>query len=156
MESRLSASQNGNRARAEVVTTFRITATIEFTIDRADGDIALSVEDAAHKLRGAQIHGVREMEWTEIHAHRVPEPPAPPPPPRQPPINHEVAPEEVLLTSDQATEFLNVGSQTLAQWRSKGGGPTFLRYGRRVMYRKSDLLAWLAEREYQNTSQPRR
>jgi len=31
-----------------------------------------------------------------------------------------------------------------------------LRYGRRVMYRKSDLLAWLAEREYQNTSQPRR
>ena len=34
-------------------------------------------------------------------------------------------------------------SGTLAQWRSRGTGPTYTRFGHRVLYRGSDLNDWL-------------
>ena len=35
---------------------------------------------------------------------------------------------------------------TLAQWRFRGYGPKYIRYGNRVLYRGSDLNEWLQER----------
>ncbi len=35
---------------------------------------------------------------------------------------------------------------TLAHWRCEGRGPAFIRIGKRVAYRGSDLNAWLASR----------
>jgi len=32
----------------------------------------------------------------------------------------------------------------LAQWRHKGAGPAYYKIGRKVVYRGSDLNAWLA------------
>jgi hypothetical protein len=34
---------------------------------------------------------------------------------------------------------------TLAQKRVHGGGPQFMKFGRRVLYKPSDLRAWIAE-----------
>ena len=44
---------------------------------------------------------------------------------------------------------------TLAKLRTVGGGPKFLRYGRRILYRPSALEEWLASRtrELRNTSE---
>ena len=44
---------------------------------------------------------------------------------------------------------------TLAKYRTIGGGPAFLRYGRRILYRPSALKAWLESRtrELRNTSE---
>lgn len=42
--------------------------------------------------------------------------------------------------------------RTLETWRVRGGGPRFLKVGRRVAYRRRDLDAWLAERERASTS----
>lgn len=44
---------------------------------------------------------------------------------------------------------------TLAKYRTLGGGPIFIRYGRRIYYRPSALADWIASRarELRNTSE---
>ena len=52
-----------------------------------------------------------------------------------------------LLTPEQAAAHLDVEVQTLAQWRSSGRHSLpYLKIGRNVRYRKSDLDAWLEKR----------
>lgn len=48
-----------------------------------------------------------------------------------------------------------IAEATLAKYRTLGGGPTFLRYGRRILYRPSALADWIASRtrELRNTSE---
>ncbi|OBG69245.1 hypothetical protein A9X05_05275 [Mycobacterium sp. E3298] len=51
-----------------------------------------------------------------------------------------------LLTTDQAAEILNVPPATLRWWRHQRTGPKAFRLGaRKVMYKESDLAAWLEE-----------
>ena len=51
---------------------------------------------------------------------------------------------EVLLSPEQLGEWLGVTRRTVDKWRSMGIGPQALRIGpRKVLYRKSDVLAWL-------------
>ena len=51
------------------------------------------------------------------------------------------------LTTSQAAELLQVGTQTLSNWRVQGVGPRFIRLdGRLVRYRQSDIDEYLAER----------
>jgi predicted DNA-binding transcriptional regulator AlpA len=54
-----------------------------------------------------------------------------------------IEPEE-LISCDKAAKKLGVAAQTLANWRSEGCGPRYLKVGRLVYYRHSDLCAWLA------------
>ena len=50
-----------------------------------------------------------------------------------------------LLTPREAAAYLRVSKSYLDKLRVYGGGPRFLRLGRRkVLYRKSNLKAWLA------------
>lgn len=44
---------------------------------------------------------------------------------------------------------------TLAKYRTQGGGPAFIRYGRRIYYRPSALAAWVTgrSRELRSTSE---
>ena len=43
-----------------------------------------------------------------------------------------------------APELTIIGTRgTLSQWRHRGYGPSFIRYGNRVLYRGSDLNDWL-------------
>ena len=57
-----------------------------------------------------------------------------------------------LLDQAQAAELLQVSPRTLEGWRCRGGGPRFVRVGRRVRYRLQDLRAWLDERTVGPTS----
>jgi Helix-turn-helix domain len=58
-----------------------------------------------------------------------------------------------LMTPRQAAEFLRISEATLSTWRSRRGrvardgkpGPRFLRAGRSIRYRGSDLESWLTE-----------
>jgi excisionase family DNA binding protein len=48
-----------------------------------------------------------------------------------------------LLTDDEVAERLRIGARTLEKWRGQGGGPRFIRVGRRPLYKSSDVDAWL-------------
>ena len=51
-----------------------------------------------------------------------------------------------LLTAEEAAEFLDIRVGTLAQWRSQGRGPRYIKIeGRLVRYRLADLEAYLEE-----------
>jgi len=51
------------------------------------------------------------------------------------------------MSRAEAAQYLGVGAGTLAAWASKGRyGLRFLKIGRLVKYRQSDLDAWLATR----------
>jgi excisionase family DNA binding protein len=59
-------------------------------------------------------------------------------------MNSASSPENVrLLTEREAANLLSISSRTLQAWRSNGGGPTFVRVGRVIRYRRSDLIAWI-------------
>jgi len=57
-----------------------------------------------------------------------------------------------LLDQDQAAEVLSVRPRTMESWRCRGGGPPFVRIGRHVRYRLSDLHAWIDERTFRSTA----
>ena len=49
-----------------------------------------------------------------------------------------------LLTTAEAAGALNVPVATMRWWRHQGTGPKAFRLGqRKIMYKRSDLLAWL-------------
>jgi hypothetical protein len=49
-----------------------------------------------------------------------------------------------LLTEVQSAEVLNLSMRTLQAWRTRRTGPSFVRAGRAIRYRRSDLDAWVA------------
>ena len=51
------------------------------------------------------------------------------------------------LTEDQAAHELGICTKTLKRWHALGSGPAVTRLGRRILYRRSTLAAWLASRE---------
>lgn len=57
-----------------------------------------------------------------------------------------------FLTADDVAELIKVRKQTLAVWRIKGQGPTFIKAGRAVRYRRSDVDRWLDGRAMKHTS----
>ncbi len=56
-----------------------------------------------------------------------------------------------LLSTDDAAQLLGLSPATLNTWRSKRGrisrdgmnGPQFMRMGRTIRYRRSDLNVWI-------------
>jgi len=57
------------------------------------------------------------------------------------------------FTREEAATYLDVQAKTLANWASTGRyGLKFYKVGRRVVYLKSDLDAWLAERGMTQTT----
>jgi excisionase family DNA binding protein len=46
------------------------------------------------------------------------------------------------LLPAEAAERLRVSKGTLANWRTAGGGPRFVKFGRRVLYPESELAAF--------------
>jgi hypothetical protein len=59
---------------------------------------------------------------------------------------------DALLNEVQAADFLNLSIRTLQAWRVKNAGPHFVRAGRAIRYRRSDLIAWI---EANTISSPR-
>ncbi len=60
---------------------------------------------------------------------------------------------DLLLNARSAAELLAVKVQTLAKWRTVGGGPRFIKSGGRILYRKSDLEVWLNSRTFGSTAE---
>jgi predicted DNA-binding transcriptional regulator AlpA len=55
-------------------------------------------------------------------------------------------PEPLASTADVA-EVLGVPEKTLVEWRSRGIGPAYLKVGKYVRYRWSEVNSWLTTRE---------
>lgn len=60
--------------------------------------------------------------------------------------------QQIYTTQSEAAEFLRLSERTLERWRVEGMGPRFRRFGRRVVYAKSDLETWADSRCFQSTS----
>lgn len=56
------------------------------------------------------------------------------------------------LSPQQAAEFLGLSKQTLAKLRVYGGGPEYVKIGRRVVYLKHKLDEFLADKARPHTS----
>lgn len=67
------------------------------------------------------------------------------------PIDH--ASDRPLLNQTQAAKLLAVSTRTMEGWRCRGGGPRFVRVGRRVRYRLVDLQEWIERRTFRSTSE---
>lgn len=62
-------------------------------------------------------------------------------------IHNPIAAASGLLDENSAATLLDVSPGTLSVWRSTGRyNLPFLKIGRKVRYRHSDLLAWLESR----------
>jgi excisionase family DNA binding protein len=58
---------------------------------------------------------------------------------------------DAIIEPEQAAEYLKISSQTLAVWRCTGRyALPFVKVGRNVRYRLSDLNAWLESRARAN------
>ncbi|MFZ4808095.1 MAG: helix-turn-helix transcriptional regulator [Hyphomicrobiaceae bacterium] len=49
-----------------------------------------------------------------------------------------------LLPPEAVAAIASNSTITLARWRRDGTGPRFMKIGRRIFYRRSDVEAWLA------------
>ena len=58
-----------------------------------------------------------------------------------------------MLSQHEAAVYLRLSERTLERFRVSGEGPRFARLGRRVVYRQSDLDAWVAARVVVSTSE---
>jgi predicted DNA-binding transcriptional regulator AlpA len=58
--------------------------------------------------------------------------------------------EDQLLTEVQVADLLRLSYRTLQTWRSDKVGPPYVRVGRAIRYRRSDLIAWMVS----NTVRP--
>ena len=64
-------------------------------------------------------------------------------------------PTPTLLTAEQAGAYLQINPRTLANWRSLGRGPRFVRSGARAFYRQAELDAWLDAHTFAHTAEER-
>jgi Helix-turn-helix domain len=60
-----------------------------------------------------------------------------------------------LLNQAKAAKALGLSERTLERLRLTGGGPVYVKAGRRVLYREPDLAAWIASRVRATTSDDR-
>ncbi len=59
---------------------------------------------------------------------------------------------DTLITRRDVPLYVPIAAQTLAKLAVVGGGPPYVRVGRRAAYRAGDLKGWLSERSRTNTS----
>ena len=59
-----------------------------------------------------------------------------------------------LLLPKQAAHTLSVTEHTLAQWRSDGFGPKYVRVGRLIRYKAADVAAWVQARSVTPGAKP--
>ena len=67
------------------------------------------------------------------------------------------AAQSAYLTAEQVSDRYggNISVRTLANWRTTGQGPKYVKVGGRVLYRAADLDTWEAKRTVECTSQYR-
>jgi excisionase family DNA binding protein len=66
--------------------------------------------------------------------------------------DHTAGHDPELLTITEAAELLRAPVATLRYWRHCNTGPRSFRLGRRVLYRREDLRAWVDAQHHQDNS----
>jgi hypothetical protein len=61
--------------------------------------------------------------------------------------------DDDAMLDAQAERLIGLRMATLAKMRCLGGGPPFVKAGRRVLYRRADIKAWLDARRVKNTTE---
>lgn len=61
-----------------------------------------------------------------------------------------------LMVTEVAARELHCSPRTLEAMRRKSGGPRFKKCGRKVLYARADLMAWLDARSFASTSEAKR
>jgi hypothetical protein len=61
--------------------------------------------------------------------------------------------QNMNMCTPAASAYLDIPQSTLEKMRMTGRGPSFVKDGRLVIYRKQDLDAWLASRLRQSTAE---
>ncbi len=59
----------------------------------------------------------------------------------------------LYLTQEEAAAYMRLSPRTLERHRVEGTGSRFVKLGRRVLYRRSDLDDWAASRTFGSTSE---
>jgi predicted DNA-binding transcriptional regulator AlpA len=59
---------------------------------------------------------------------------------------------QTLITDEQLEAMYGIKRKTLANWRVKGLGPSFVKIGAAVRYRPEDVQAWIDSRVFSSTS----
>ena len=61
--------------------------------------------------------------------------------------------DPVLMSTSEAALYLGLSASFLNKLRCTGGGPGYVKLGRRVLYPKAELEAWIEARRRQSTSE---
>ena len=61
--------------------------------------------------------------------------------------------DEEYLDPQGAAKFTKRSKSTLDKLRCSGNGPRFIRAGRKILYKKADLVAWLDSKTFASTSE---
>lgn len=86
----------------------------------------------------------RALRWLDASDEPAPKLPADP---------HQGVPRDrIFMNTKQAANHLSLARQTLEKWRCTGGGPPFVRHGRMIRYRVSDLEEWAQGKTYPHTA----
>lgn len=59
-----------------------------------------------------------------------------------------------LLTPHDVAKIFHTSEGQLAQWRYRGGGPRFVKTGKRVYYTREAISVYLDQHTYARTDQP--
>ena len=61
--------------------------------------------------------------------------------------------QQQLITERDAAKLLSISERTLRNWRTRGGGPRFVRVSARcIRYRILDIETWATDRTRRSTS----
>ncbi|AEV38408.1 helix-turn-helix transcriptional regulator [Pseudovibrio ascidiaceicola] len=60
--------------------------------------------------------------------------------------------ENALITEAAAADYLGISIRTIQAWRVRGGGPNYVKLGKAVRYRPSDIQAWIEAHLTSSTS----
>ncbi len=60
---------------------------------------------------------------------------------------------ESLLTEQDVAALTRLSTRTLERRRLDGTGPTFIKLGRRVVYRRQDVDTWIERNRFASTSE---
>jgi len=61
--------------------------------------------------------------------------------------------DDGYMSTEEAAAYLRLSERTLQSYRGSGKGPPFSRFGNRVRYLRSKVVAWGREREARSTSE---
>jgi len=64
----------------------------------------------------------------------------------------EARPDVTVLDTSAAALYVGLSASTMSKLRLSGNGPVFLKLGRRCLYSRADLDAWLASCRRRSTS----